>query len=263
MALEAKELGAENIQQSTRLSSHRKSLEAQEIGAENPNLSSHRKSCHRCGNVRKKPRVCQNCPHVSNTCTHLSGYYIIIINVQDAFFNNYLLISLNWYLFISIILHYISLYSEQIFCRSCILKMKTQHGKTTFSSGSCPVCASLCCCSNKSKKCSNKHHCYRKCPVSRESCAKNPNALESKREQLRVEFKFVSENTTVQTQSTDLDSNASIDSETTSDKENNLEPFKYGSLFNNMHPRIQAATSSLQTTSILQRLPSHDEIPPL
>jgi hypothetical protein len=87
--------------------------------------------------------------------------------------------------------------------------------------------------------------------------------LESKREQLRVECKFVSENTTMQTQSTDLDSNASIDSETTSDKENNLESFKYGSLFNNMHPRIQAATSSLQTTSIFQRLPSHDEIPPL
>mmetsp|Transcript_1265 Transcript_1265/g.1412 ORF Transcript_1265/g.1412 Transcript_1265/m.1412 type:complete len:142 (+) Transcript_1265:379-804(+) len=141
-----------------------------------------------------------------------------------------------------------------------MVKMKTQHGKTSFSSASCPVCAAMCCCSNKSKNCSNKHHCYRKCPVSRELCTKNP--YESKHEQLREESEDVSENTARLTQFTDLDSNASLDSGTASDKENNLKSFKYGSLFS-IHPGIKAATSSLQTTSIFQQLPCQDEVSPL
>jgi hypothetical protein len=139
-----------------------------------------------------------------------------------------------------------------------MVKMKTQHGRTIFSSGSCPVCANICCCSNKSKNCSNKHHCYRKCPVSRESCAKNP--YESKHEHLREKSEDVSENTTRLTQFTDLDSNASLDSGTISDK--NLKSLKYESLFS-IHPGIVAATSSLRTTSIFQQLPYQDEISPL
>ena len=76
-----------------------------------------RKSCHRCGNIRKNCRKCQNCPH--------------------------------------------------IICRNCVLKLSVMFNKDVFTPYSCPVCARLCCCSNKSSQCENKYHCYRKCPVSR------------------------------------------------------------------------------------------------
>ena len=76
-----------------------------------------RKSCHRCGNIRKNCRKCQNCPH--------------------------------------------------IICRNCVLKLSVMFNKDVFTPHSCPVCARLCCCSNKSNQCENKYHCYRKCPVSR------------------------------------------------------------------------------------------------
>lgn len=114
-----------------------------------------------------------------------------------------------------------------------MVKMKTQHGKTTFNVDSCPVCAQLCCCSNKSKACSNKHHCYRKCPVSR---AKRT-LMHRKGELLEVVLKDASK---INKHFIDLDSNTdtSTDSETTSDKENILELFDYGSLCNDIEPNI-------------------------
>ena len=61
-----------------------------------------------------------------------------------------------------------------IFCRNCTKKMTAMYGKTVFSSKSCPVCANLCCCANKSSKCCKRYHCYRKCPVSRADVPRNP-----------------------------------------------------------------------------------------
>lgn len=83
-----------------------------------------RKSCHRCGNIRKNCRKCQNCPH--------------------------------------------------IICKNCVLKMAVMFKKEAFNAHSCPVCALRCCCSNKSHECTNKYHCYRKCPVSRLNRRKQP-----------------------------------------------------------------------------------------
>lgn len=83
-----------------------------------------RKSCHRCGNIRKNCRKCQNCPH--------------------------------------------------IVCKNCVLKMSAMYSESAFNANSCPVCAFLCCCNNKSSQCGNKFHCYRKCPVSRSSRKRLP-----------------------------------------------------------------------------------------
>ena len=83
-----------------------------------------RKSCHRCGNIRKNCRKCQNCPH--------------------------------------------------IICKNCVLKMSAMYQQNAFNILTCPVCAFLCCCNNKSSQCVNKYHCYRKCPVSRSNRKRQP-----------------------------------------------------------------------------------------
>ena len=89
-----------------------------------------RKSCHRCGNIRKNYRKCPSCPH--------------------------------------------------IICKNCVLKMSAMYEHNAFSVKSCPVCAFLCCCSNKSNQCANKYHCYRKCPVSRSVRKRQPQRSSAK-----------------------------------------------------------------------------------
>ena len=83
-----------------------------------------RKSCHRCGNIRKNCRKCPSCPH--------------------------------------------------IICKNCVLKMTAMYDHNGFNATSCPVCAFLCCCNSKSAQCTNKYHCYRKCPVSRSNRKRQP-----------------------------------------------------------------------------------------
>ena len=67
-----------------------------------------------------------------------------------------------------------------IFCRNCTKKMTSMYGKAVFSSKSCPVCANLCCCADKSSKCNRRYHCYRKCPVSRADVPRNPQLILSR-----------------------------------------------------------------------------------
>lgn len=51
-----------------------------------------------------------------------------------------------------------------IFCAKCAEKMREEHGSQIFQQG-CPVCKEVCCCGkNRSRHCTRKFHCYKKCP---------------------------------------------------------------------------------------------------
>ena len=54
-----------------------------------------------------------------------------------------------------------------VFCISCHRKLIQCYGPGAFING-CPVCKNFCCCADKSRMCEKAHHCYRKCPVSRD-----------------------------------------------------------------------------------------------
>lgn len=54
----------------------------------------------------------------------------------------------------------------QLYCKNCAEKIKLEHGIQVFADG-CPVCKKMCCCADKTPYCARKHHCYRKCPVSK------------------------------------------------------------------------------------------------
>jgi hypothetical protein len=57
-----------------------------------------------------------------------------------------------------------------IFCGRCAEKLKEEHGPDIFTGG-CPFCKEACCCSNKNQNCDRKHHCYRKCPLTKSRSA--------------------------------------------------------------------------------------------
>eukprot|EP00499_Haloplacidia_sp_CaronLabIsolate_P004306 CAMPEP_0196775446 /NCGR_PEP_ID=MMETSP1104-20130614/4032_1 /TAXON_ID=33652 /ORGANISM="Cafeteria sp., Strain Caron Lab Isolate" /LENGTH=524 /DNA_ID=CAMNT_0042145611 /DNA_START=53 /DNA_END=1624 /DNA_ORIENTATION=+ len=63
----------------------------------------------------------------------------------------------------------------QSFCRKCALKLVEDHGRSLFHAG-CRVCKQLCCCAQRptilrTGHCNQTHHCYKKCPTTKENFA--------------------------------------------------------------------------------------------
>ena len=92
-------------------------------------MSEHRVSCHRCGNIRKKKLCCprHDCPHI------FCGRYAALLTCAQARHS----------LFTYILPH------------RCADKLRIEHGEDVFLGG-CPVCKELCCCSNKTIYCDRK-----------------------------------------------------------------------------------------------------------